>query len=164
MRLNAPPISELRLQRYQRWMLLWLKWLAAFLSETERFAPLSCQVTEIAHQWLDKIERLLIDIVLIRAAPRVRTIPTLKHAAHRRAETHMRRAIVGAATRRALRSRRLDQRITALSQAVEALVARLLKRLPRGLTRRRPVRVRPKMGATPSIFGRGVETASVDSS
>src|SRR5690606_41962400 len=68
MRLNAPPISELRLQRYHRWMLLWLTWLAAFLAEVSAFAPLSRQATQIAHQWLDRAERLLIDIVLLRAA------------------------------------------------------------------------------------------------
>lgn len=148
MRLSVPPISELRLRRYHRWMLLWLKWLAAFLAETGAFAPLSRQVEQIAHQWLDKIERLLIDIVLIRAAPHVRTIPALKHSPHCRDETHMRRAIIGSAMRRALRSNRLDQRIAALSQDVQALVARLLKRLPRGLTRRRVVRTRPQVRAT----------------
>jgi hypothetical protein len=154
MRFNAPPISELRLQRYHRWMLLWLKRLAAFLMEAGAFALLSRQAKQLAHHWLDDVERLLTNIVLIRAARRVRTLPTLKHASHRRAETHMRRAIVGSAMRRALRSHRLDRRIAALSQDVEALIERLLKRLPRGLTRRRPIRTRPEMFvAHAALFG-----------
>jgi hypothetical protein len=74
----------------------------------------------------------------------VRLNNTPKHSARRRIETHMRRAIIGSAMRRTLRSNDLNQRIAALSQDVDALVARLLKRLPRGLTRRRPHRARPE--------------------
>ena len=44
--------------------------------------------------------------------------------------------------RRALRPKDLRQRIEALTQSIDALVARLLKRLPRGLTRRRPIKAR----------------------
>lgn len=152
MRLNAPPISELRLQRYQRWMLLWLRWLAAFLTEAGASAPLSRQAEQIAHQWLDKVERLLVDIVLIRAAARVRPLRALKHSAYRREEAHMARAVIGSAMRRALRPKRLDQRLTALSQDLQGLVARLLKRLPRGLTRRRPIRMRREMRAPTIAF------------
>jgi hypothetical protein len=144
MRFNAPPISEHHLNRYHRWMLLWLSWFAAFLEQTRGFAPFSAQVTAMAHQWLDVIERLLVEIVLLRAAPRVRLNNTPKHSPHRRIETHMRRAIIGSAMRRSLRSKDLNQRIAALSQNVGALVARLLKRLPRGLTRRRPHHTRPE--------------------
>ncbi|QGZ94624.1 hypothetical protein [Terricaulis silvestris] len=144
MRLNAPPITEHRLQRYQRWVLLWLKWFAAFLREARAFAPFSDQAAAIAHQWLDRIERILTSIVMLRAAPHVRGNTAPKHSARRRIETHMRRAIIGSAMRRALRSKDLNQRIAALSKDVDALVARLLKRLPRGLTRRRPHRARPE--------------------
>ncbi|QGZ96915.1 hypothetical protein [Terricaulis silvestris] len=145
MRFNAPPISEHRLQRTQRWMLLWLKWFAAFLHEARAIAPFSDQATVIAHQWLNRIERLLVSIVMLRAAPHVRFINPPKHSARRRIETHRRRAIIGSAIRRALRSKDLQKRIAALSQNVETLVARLLQRLPRGLTRRRSYRTRPEM-------------------
>jgi hypothetical protein len=57
----------------------------------------------------------------------------------------MRRAVIGSAMRRTLRSKDLNQRIAALSQNVDVLVARLLKRLPRGLTRRRPHHTRPEL-------------------
>ncbi len=164
MRLNVPPISEHRLQQYHRWMLLWLGWLAAFLAQARAFAPLANEASAIAHRWLDRIERLLVNIILIRAALHVRTIPTLKHATHRRNETQLARAIIGSAMRRAFRSRSLEQRIAALSQPVEALVARLLKRLPRGLTRRRPMRPRPELQAPPRIIGRDIDTAPVDTS
>jgi hypothetical protein len=138
MRVNAPPISEHRLSRYHRWMLLWLTWFAAFLKEARAFAPFSAQTTAIAHHWLDRIERLLITIVIIRAASLVRPTGAPKHSARRLAETHFFRAVIGSAMRRALRSKDLNKRIAALSQDVGALVQHLLKRLPRGLTRRRP--------------------------
>jgi hypothetical protein len=144
MRFNAPPISEHRLQRYQRWVLLCLKWFAAFLREARAFAPFSDQAAAIAHRWLDRIERVLVSIVILRAAPHVRTINPPRHATRRRTETQLRRAIIGSAMRRALRAKDLNQRIAALSQDVEVLVARLLKRLPRGLTRRRAHRPRPE--------------------
>ena len=115
------------------------------LREARAWAPFSDQAAVIAHQWLNKIERLLVSIVMLRTAPRVRIQNPLKQSDRRRIETHLRRAIVGSALRRDLRSRDLTERIAALSQNVDALVARLLKRLPRGLTRRRPHRMRPDM-------------------
>jgi hypothetical protein len=125
-------------------MLLWLSWFAAFLGEARTFAPFSAEATALARRWLDRIERLLISIILLRAAPRLRGNTPPKHSPRRRIETHMRRAIIGAAMRRALRSNDLHQRIAALLQNVDVLVARLLKRLPRGLTRRRPHHARPE--------------------
>ena len=171
MRFNAPPISHHRLQRAQRWMLLWLKWFAAFLAQHRSGPPASSrhhslttrqrrQLKQragwqpavldsafeiIAHQWLDRIERLLGSIVMLRAACYVRPVITPKHAERRRLDTHLRRAVIGSAMRRALRCRDLHQRIAALSQDIDALVARLLKRLPRGLTRRRSYLTRPEM-------------------
>jgi hypothetical protein len=144
MRFNAPPISAHRIHRYHRWMLLWLTWFAAFLKQARAFAPFSAQATAIAHRWLDRIERLLVNIVLLRAAPHVRLNNTPKHSPRRKTETQMLRAIIGSAMRRALRSKDMNQRIAALSQNVDVLVARLLKRLPRGLTRRRPHHARPE--------------------
>lgn len=138
MRLNAPPISELRLQRYHRWMLLWLKWFAAFLSQAGAFAPLSRQAQALAHHWLDKVERVLVNILIIRAKAHVRPAKAAKHHPWRRKERHVRRAIIGARLRRTLRREGLSDRIAALSQNIEGLVARLARRLPRGLTRRRP--------------------------
>lgn len=125
-------------------MLLWLAWFAAFLEKARVFAPLSAQATQIAHLWLDRIEQGLSCLIMLRAMPYVRRNNALHYASRRRTDTQMRRAIIGSAIRRSLRSKDLNQRIEALSQNVEALVARLLKRLPRGLTRRRPHRARPE--------------------
>lgn len=55
--------------------------------------------------------------------------------------------------RRALRSKDIRQRIAALTQNLDGLVARLLKRLPRGLTRRRPIIARreARSGEPPGV-------------
>jgi len=165
MRSAAPPLSELRLQRIQRWILLWLKWFAAFLSRAEAFAPFSHQATSIAHQWLNQIERILIAIVAIRAAAYVRPTNTPKHSALPRTEQQLLRAVIGSAMRRALHAKNLRHRIAALSQNIDILVARLLKRLPRGLTRRRPIRTRPQMrGATVRLIAFRLAALSPDSS
>lgn len=165
MRAHAPPISELRLQRIQRWMLLWLKWFAAFLTKAEAIAPFSRQARAIAHRWLNQIERVLTCVVAIRAAPHVRVTNAPKHATRPRTEHQLLRAVIGSAMRRSLRARDLRQRITALSQNVDALVARLLKRLPRGLTRRRPIRPRPERRAGAARpMALGLATLSPDSS
>jgi hypothetical protein len=164
MRFNAPPISEHRIHRRHRWMLLWLAWFAAFLKQARAFAPFSAQAEAIAHQCLNRIERLVVSIIMLRAAPRVRFITSLRHSSHRRVETHMRRAIIGSALRRALRSKDLNQRIAALSQEVGALVARLLKRLPRGLTRRRPHHARPEPRGIAQTIAHGEVALTADTS
>jgi hypothetical protein len=164
MRSNAPAITELRIQRFHRWALLWLKWFASFLNAASANAPLSKQATAIGHQWLDRIEALVANVILVRAAARLRPMQPPKHAAHRRIGAHLKRAIIGSAMRQSLRPRRLDQRIAALSQNIESLVARLLKRLPRGLTRRRPIRTRPEMRRAETARACNVETPPGDTS
>lgn len=164
MRLNAPPISELRLQRYHRWMLLWLKWFAAFLSQAGAFAPLSRQAQDLAHHWLDKIERVLVNILIIRAKAHVRPVKAAKHHPWRRKERHVRRAIIGARLRRSLRPEGLSDRIAALSQDIEGLVARLVGRLPRGLTRRRPAIPRPEAWALSRADAPFAASAGADTS
>jgi hypothetical protein len=47
--------------------------------------------------------------------------------------------VIGSAIRRSLRARNLRDRIQRLTQDIDTLVVRLLKRLPRGLTRRRSI-------------------------
>ena len=68
-------------------------------------------------------------------------------AEHRRKDSALARAVVGSALRRSLRSKDLRERIERLTQSVDALVTRLLRRLPRGLTRRRPIEARREMRA-----------------
>ncbi|MBX9745816.1 MAG: hypothetical protein K2X34_02875, partial [Hyphomonadaceae bacterium] len=100
----------------------------------------------IGHRWLDFIEKLITNIVLIRAAKRVRPI-LRRHFGPQRQLYPKRRAILGLRLRRALRGRDLRARIAALSQDIGALVDRVIHRLPRGLTRLRGTRARATTGA-----------------
>jgi hypothetical protein len=152
MRFDAPPISDLRLSRFHRWAMLWLTWLAGFLDEAAAFAPLSAQAKAIAHRWLDQIEWLVGGIVIIRAARQLRRAPpSHRLRAHKLKTKALRRAIFGARLLRRLRAKDLRARIAALRADVGALVAHILKRLPRGLTRRRPIRARREHRASPAL-------------
>jgi hypothetical protein len=143
MRFVAEPPSDLRLQRFHRCAMLWLKWFVAFLDAADALAPLSKQARTIGHAWLDRIERALLAIVMLRAVRHVRRINPRKGVAEqRRKEGALARAVVGSGLRRSLRSKDLHERIARLTQNVDALVIRLLRRLPRGLTRRRPIKAR----------------------
>jgi len=166
MRFVAEPISDLRLQRFHRWALLWLTWFVGFLDAAGAFAPLSAQAERIGHHWLDRIERVLFAIVMLRAVPHVRALRTNRpFALHRLKHSALARAVVGAKLRRALRPKALCQRIEALRRAdLSALVERILKRLPRGLTRRRPILARSEARVVDSP-GVSVElTPVIDSS
>jgi hypothetical protein len=166
MRFVAQPISDLRLQRFHRWALLWLSWFAGFLDAAGSFAPLSLQAERIAHHWLDRIERVLLAIVMLRAVPHVRMPRTHRaHAQHRLIQSALSRAVIGAKVRRAIRPKNLRQRIETLRRAdLNALVARLLKRLPRGLTRRRPIRTAPEQGGVHALSATFAPTLAVNSS
>lgn len=154
MRFVAEPISRHRLSRFHRWAMLWLAWFAAFLEAAGDFTPLSKQAQTIGHKWLDQIERVILSIVLLRAVRHIRRVHPRKGVAqYRRNDTSFHRAVTGSAMRRTLRSRDLRKRIEALTQSLDGLVARLLKRLPRGLTRRRPIIARAETRDTeaPSV-------------
>jgi hypothetical protein len=146
MRFVAEPISQRRLSRFHRWAMLWLAWFAAFLDTASGFAPLATQAQTLGHLWLNKIERIIVAVVLLRAAPHVRRVNRRRGISeHRCNDSAVTRAVIGSAMRRALRARDLRERIQRLNQDIETLVARLLKRLPRGLTRRRPIKVHPEL-------------------
>ena len=145
MRFVAEPISDHRLTRFRRWAILWLKWFVGFLDGAGAFAPISKQAETIGHRWLDSIERIIVSIVMLRAACHVRRCHKRKGVSERRLkEIALRRAIIGSSLRRALRPKDLRQRVEALTQNIDALVTRLLRRLPRGLTRRRPILATPE--------------------
>lgn len=149
MRFVAEPISHLRLQRFHRWAMLWLKWFVSFLDAAGALAPLSAQAERIGHFWLDRIERVIVAIVMLRAAPRVRTLCSHRpFAVHRLKQASFSRAVIGAKLRHALRPKGLRARIEALTKSIDGLVTRLLKRLPRGLTRRRPILTAPQARVT----------------
>jgi hypothetical protein len=85
-------------------------------------------------------------------------------AAHRRKERALRRAIIGSALRRALRRQHVPGRIAALSQNIDALTARLLKRLPRGLTRRRAIVAHPESRLIEAAHAALIPALGADSS
>lgn len=147
MRFAAPPITDLRSSRLHRWVQLWLKWLGCFLRGAAAFAPLSREAEAIAHHWLDRVERLVVTLVLIRGrhfyAPRsLAPAPAYRGFAVKRIGRGFRRALVGARLRRALRRKTLAARIEALCQSLGALLALWLKSRPHALTRRRPLLAR----------------------
>ena len=125
--------------------MLWLVWFVAFLDGASAFAPITKQVEEIGHRWLDRIERIVMAIVMLCAVRHVRRVTPPRGVAQlHRNDSALARAVVGSALRRALRSRDLRQRIARLGQDLDTLIARLLRRLPRGLTRRRRIKPRRK--------------------
>jgi hypothetical protein len=165
MRFVAEPFTEHRLQRFHRWAMLWLAWFAAFLESASLFAPISAQAEAIGHRWLDRIERMIMAIVMLRAVPRVRRVTARRGVAeHRHRERALARAVVGSALRRAIRSKHLRERIARLQQNIDTLVARLLRRVPRGLTRRRPIKPRRDHSAIDAFLDAQHPTAVADTS
>ena len=141
MKFTRPPVSHQRLQRYHRWALLWLQWFAAFLEAASAYNPLSRQAEALAHAWLDTFERLITNIIMLKAAERVRFRPPGRgRAQHPLKERALRRAVMGVKLRRALRRHDARDRAAALRQDIAPLIAALARRLPRGLTRRAPAR------------------------
>ena len=135
--------------------MLWLTWFAAFLDAAAEYAPISKAAEKIGHAWLARIERLIVAIVIVRVAARAAGVNKRKGVPeHRRKDAGIARAIVGSRLRRALRSKNLHLRIAALRQDIDALVTAMLKRLPRGLTRRRPIKAcrNRTAGAPAGIF------------
>ena len=120
---------------------MWLTWFAAFLEAASAYNPLSRQAEALAHAWLDKFERLITNIIMLKAADRVRFLsPGRGRAQHPLKERALRRAVMGVKLRRALRRHDARERALALRQDIAPLIAALVRRLPRGLTRRAPVR------------------------
>lgn len=123
--------------------MLWLAWLLRTLDAVGAYAWLSRAQTHNLNLWLDRIERIVANLAMARAAPHVRlALPRKGVCADAVKTSGLRRAIVGSALRRALRRSDLRARISALSRPISAIAAQVLKRLPRGLTRRRAIRVR----------------------
>jgi hypothetical protein len=165
MRFVAEPISNLRLQRFHRWAMLWLKWFVSLLDASGALAPISAQAERIGHRWLDRIERIVFAIVMLRAAPRIRGMRDRRpFAMHRLKQAALSRAVIGAKQRRAFRPKSLRARIEALTESIDLMVARLLRRLPRGLTRRRPILARPEAQIAAALGAWLAPRRAVDSS
>lgn len=132
--MHAPPLlSDHRRRRLQTWAGLWLLRLAACLAV---FAP--HLLPPVA-----PIRRLILDLLVIRAAdfappPQRRRAPIPRRAIR----VNLRRALLGARTRRLLRAPTLGARITKLLDLLRDLDAHA-RRIARRLTRLRPLPCAP---------------------
>ena len=104
MRFKRPSISNLRLQRLHRWALLWLTWFVAQIDKAVAHAVLTQDLRAAAHRWLDTIERVIVGIVVIQAAQRIRRRPQrMRRFSEYINARPTRRTILGARLRRDLR-------------------------------------------------------------
>lgn len=131
-----------RLARLHRWAMLWLAWFAAFLEAASVLGPFSQQAGAIAHGWLDRIERRIFTIILLRCAPHLAPVIPRFYGPGRCCGGLM-RALMGSRLRRRLRAKDIGARTAALAQDIDALVALQVRRLYRGLTRLAGPRARP---------------------
>jgi hypothetical protein len=164
MRLTRPAISNQRLQQIHCWALLWLVWFAAQIDEAVAHEMLTQNLRAAAHRWLDTIERVIVGIIVIQLAQRIRRRPQRRRRFSEciNARPTM-RTILGARLRRDLRPKDLHARIVALRQDIDVFVAKLLRRLPCGLTRRAIV-MRPEARALQIARIEGVLAASFNTS
>jgi hypothetical protein len=136
------PVTPLRLARLTAWARLMLAFVAQ-VADIPAFAPFD-------DYHLFRLRRMVAELVVIRAARRLlhlrrRKLPASTPPGHMR-------AVIGASLRRRLRARGVGARIACLREAfacIDALAARLARRLARGLTRRRPILPRASADASP---------------
>jgi hypothetical protein len=154
-----PIITAHRLARLNAWARLWLAWVvglfAAWWSRGER----------IGARDLDQLAHRVGRIVVVNAAARFAPPPKSRHR-HGRLQRVRVRTILGARLRRAMRGKDAPSRLFAIltvMRDLDRVVALLLKRLPRGLTRLRAVLPLPAAAApfTPSA---PIACASADTS
>jgi hypothetical protein len=146
-----PFITAHRLARLNAWARLWLMWIAGV------WAAWWSGGGRADARALDSLARRAGQMIMINAAARYRGAPRSRHR-HGRLKPVRLRTILGARLRRALRARDLPARLFAILSVMRDLdraVARLLSRLPRGLTRLRvilPARTHaPRLIAAPSF-------------
>jgi hypothetical protein len=131
---------------------------------------MSGEAKAIAHRWLDRIAHVVLSLAIARAAAQLRPAP--RRRAHELGDRRpgKRRAIVGSRLRRRLRHDDLRLRIARLSQAIDTLAATIVRRLPRGLTRRSArrsridVQIPPYRRRSPLFAGRTPALARADTS
>lgn len=135
-----PPISEHRLSRLTLWAGLWLARLAALLLGEGR-------VPAVIEQGVARFSRIVRGVIMLRVAAAMPPLRQMRRPWPLRTLTAQRRAVFGSAVRRILRARTLAERIAklrAFAANIDAICERLLRRLQRGLTRRRPRQWRPE--------------------
>jgi hypothetical protein len=135
-------ISRHRLARLAHWARLWLLRACACLLRQDARPELPRRVTHMRHVVLALLLHRAAHAVHYRfGAESARAAPLAPWAMRGRSKIRTRalRCVVGAHVRRALKERRLNAQIGALIQILHRparLIARLRKRLARGMTRR----------------------------
>ena len=162
----TPPLSNHRLARLTAWARLWLVWFVGVcLTHFGADAPQSWR--RGARRQLGKAARMVAQLIFLHAAARVGPLPRRAiHRHGRRKQAGGARAIIGAALRRALRGKDLPSRLASiltLMRDSEHHIAKLARRLARGLTRLRvilPARERvPHVAAGPLAALAGADTS-----
>jgi hypothetical protein len=128
MKARTPLISATRLASF-RWRVLmciaqWLPWL-------------------LKRDTLNEVARMACLVVFLNLAARVPPPPLSKHRHGVKKERGVRRALIGSRLRKAMRGRDNAARIAAILDVLrhpERYIAHLMRRLRKGLTRRRLVR------------------------
>jgi hypothetical protein len=146
-----PFITAHRLARLNAWARLWLMWVVGV------WAAWWTRGGRADARALDPLARRVGTMIMINAAARFRPPQRSRHR-HGRLQPVRLRTILGARLRRAMRGKDVPHRLVAiltLMRDLDRAVARLLKRLPRGLTRLRvllpaPTQA-PLIAAAPSI-------------
>lgn len=149
-----PSISHHRLSRLALWAGLWLARLAALLFGGAYEAPMIDRITQ-------RFSRIVRGIIFLRVAMAMPRLRQQRRPWPLRTLVAERRAVFGSAVRRALRGRTLAERIAKLREVmtnIDAVCARLLRRLRRGLSRRRPrawrgLRLLPLAAPIPALAG-----------
>lgn len=153
MRTAPQIISTHRLARLNAWARLWLVWFVGVASALWR------------PRALDHVARGVGSLILLNAAARWRRRIRTNNR-HGRVKRETRRIAIGSRLRRALRGRDFASRLGAILAVVrdaEHHIARLLRRLHKGLTRLRTIA--PERGATPPLAcAERAFTASADTS
>jgi hypothetical protein len=140
-------ISDHRLRRLATWAGL-------MLAAVAQLVPLPAFA-----QWVDyyvpRLARMTANLIVIQAVRRIRGVRVPKRWGPRPDRAGYMRTVIGSRLRRALNGRNIVARMIAIGQALtdpEPHIARLARRLARGLSRRRPIRARRSADAIAQPF------------
>lgn len=132
-----------RLARLNAWARLWLAWFAGL------FAAWCSAGGRMNARELDRLARGVGRLIVINAAARFVRPPRSSHR-HGRLKRAQWSTVLGSAIRRAMRGKDAPTRLVAILSVMRDLdlyVERVLKRLPRGLTRLRVILPAPQAAA-----------------
>jgi hypothetical protein len=141
MKQAAHSISIQRLDRLMLWSRLWLLKFASFILQTTAlFAPLERAAGEILKPRLETLAKIILLLISLKASRLIQTPVLQKRYAPGKSAPALMRRVFGSRLRRLTSARDPGAQIAALLSLLESAeteIARLVKRLRAGLTRRR---------------------------